>query len=243
MKVIAHRGASGEYPENTLLAFSEAIKQLADGIELDIQYHYSNNFVLLHDNDLQKTTNGKGSVNDYSLGDLQQLDAGLGEFIPTLHQALELINGDCFVNIEVKTAVIDKASLLKIITLLQRDVAHAINFHDFSWHQFIVSSFNHQLLAELKTLFPKLATATLVALCPLNYAQCAQQLKAISLNPSIEIVNQQLVDDAHQRGLNVWVYTVDIKEDIKKCLSYGVDGVFTNYPKQTKHYIEQLQTR
>ncbi|MFQ3288353.1 MAG: glycerophosphoryl diester phosphodiesterase, partial [Alteromonadaceae bacterium] len=121
MKVIAHRGASGEYPENTLLAFSEAIKQLADGIELDIQYHYSNNFVLLHDNDLQKTTNGKGSVNDYSLGDLQQLDAGLGEFIPTLHQALELINGDCFVNIEVKTAVIDKASLLKIITLLQRD--------------------------------------------------------------------------------------------------------------------------
>jgi glycerophosphoryl diester phosphodiesterase len=241
MKVIAHRGASGEYPENTLLAFSEAIKQRADGIELDIQYHHSDNFVLLHDNDLENTTNGKGSVNNYSLTDLQQLDAGLGEFIPTLHQALKLINGDCLVNIELKTAVIDKASLLKIITRLQNDIEHAINFHDFAWSQFIVSSFNHALLAELKNLFPKLATATLVALCPLNYAQCAQQLKAINLHPSIEILNQQLVDDAHQHGLTVWVYTVDIEEDISKCFAYGVDGVFTNYPKQTKHYIEQLQ--
>ena len=77
MKVIAHRGASGEYPENTLLAFKEAIKQQADGIELDIQYHHSNHFVLLHDNYLEKTTNGKGSVNDYSLTNLQKLNQKL----------------------------------------------------------------------------------------------------------------------------------------------------------------------
>tara|TARA_B110000091_G_C13785417_1_gene463098 strand:- start:366 stop:1097 length:732 start_codon:yes stop_codon:yes gene_type:complete len=243
MKVIAHRGASGQYPENTLLAFSEAIKQLADGIELDIQYHHSHNFVLLHDNDLKKTTNGEGSINDYSLVDLQQLDAGLGEFIPTLQQALKLINGDCLVNIELKTTVIDQASFLKIITLLEHNIEHAIMFHGFSSSQFIISSFNHPLLAELKTLFPELATATLVDLCPLNYAQCAQQLKAVSFNPSIKIVNQQLVDDAHRRGLNVWVYTVDIRQDIDKCFAYGVDGVFTNYPKQTKNYIQQLQTK
>jgi len=241
MKVIAHRGASGEYPENTLLAFAEAIKQKADGIELDIQYHHANSFVVLHDDYLEKTTNGQGLINDYTLMDLQKLDAGQGQFIPTLAQALKLINGDCLVNIEIKTSFTDKHYLLKIINLLQRNIEHAIEFHNFSLSQFIVSSFNHTLLAELKILFPTLATAALVASCPVNYAQCAQQLKAIGFNPSIAILNQQLVDDAHRRGLKVWVYTVDKEESLAKCFFYGVDGVFTNYPKKTKFYLQQLQ--
>ncbi len=243
MKIIAHRGASGEYPENTLLAFTEAIKQQADGIELDIQYHHSANFVLLHDSYLEKTTNGQGSVNDYLLSDLQKLDAGRGEFIPTLPQALQLINGKCLVNIEVKSAVVDNNSMLKIVTLLEKNINKAVEQYNFSVQQFIISSFNHPLLHKIKTLIPKLSTAALVASCPLNYALCAQQLKTISLNPSIEILNQQLVDDAHQKGLKVWVYTVDKKEDIEKCYRYGVDGIFTNYPRKSKGYLTLLTTK
>jgi len=240
MKVIAHRGASGEYPENTLLAFKEAIKQQSDGIELDIQYHHSNNFVLLHDYYLEKTTNGKGSIKDYSLIDLQKLNAGQHEFIPTLNQALKLIGGSCLVNIEIKSNVTDNSSLKKIYQLLTELLEHAVDNYNFKWTQFIISSFNHPLLANIKVSLPKISTAALIASCPVNYALCAVQLGSISINPSIEIVNQQLVDDAHQRGLQVWVYTVDREEDILKCYFYGVDAVFTNYPAQTKSYIKQL---
>ena len=241
MKVIAHRGASGEFPENTLLAFKKAIKQQADGIELDIQYHHSNTFMLLHDNYLDKTTNGNGVINDYSLVDLQKLDAGQGETIPTLNQALTVINGQCLVNIEIKSPTTEPQSLLTIISLLQQNLEQAINDNNFSWSQFVISSFNHPLLAEIKKHIPRASTAALVASCPINYAQCAQQLEAVSFNPSIEMLNQTLVDDAHHRGLKVWVYTVDREKDIAKCHSYGVDGIFTNFPKQTKRYIQKIE--
>ncbi|MCJ8320137.1 MAG: glycerophosphodiester phosphodiesterase [Colwellia sp.] len=240
MKVIAHRGASGEYPENTLLAFKEAIKQQADGIELDIQYHQSNDFVLLHYYYLDKTTDGKGSINDYSLADLQKLNAGQNEFIPTLKQALKLIDGKCLVNIEIKSAETNNYALIKIFQLLKQVLNHAIAHYNFTWSQFVVSSFNHPLLAEIKTSLPKISTAALTASCPVDYAECALQLSANNLNPSIEIISQQLIDDAHQKGLQVWVYTVDREEDILKCYLYGVDAVFTNYPAQTKCYINQL---
>jgi len=243
MKVIAHRGASGEYPENTLLALKEAMNQQTDGIELDIQYHHSNHFVLLHDNYLEKTTDGKGSINDYSLIDLQKLNAGKNEFIPTLNQALKLIDGYCLVNIEIKSSETKKSALVKMFLLLQEVLAHAVLHYNFSWSQFVVSSFNHPLLAEIKTTLPKISIAVLTASCPLTYARCAQQLNANSFNPSIQIINQELVDDAHQRGLEVWVYTVDREEDVSRCYIYGVDAVFTNFPTQTKHYINQLNQK
>lgn len=240
MKVIAHRGASGEFPENTLAAIKEAINQQADGIEFDIQYHHSNDFVLLHDYSLEKTTNGKGSINDYSLIDLQKLNAGQNEFIPTLHQALALINGHCLVNIEIKSSDTKNNDLLKVTQLLSQVLNHAVNHNNFLWSQFIVSSFNHQLLAKIKPLLPKISTATLIRTCPVDYAQCAQQLNANGINPSFNIINQQLIDDAHQRGLQVWVYTVDSEEDIYSCYFYGIDAVFTNFPARTKTFINLL---
>ena len=241
MQVIAHRGASGDFPENTLLAFNQAITQQADGIEFDVQYHHSGHFVVFHDNYLERQTNGKGTINHYSLTNLQQLDAGQKQFIPTLEQALATINGRCIVNIEIKSSTDDESCLQEMTQKLMTILTIAINQHNFISSQLIVSSFNHLLLAKIKKLIPQTPTAALVASCPIDFAHCAEQLNAMSFNPSINIVNQHLVDDAHQRDLKVWVYTVDRKEDIAKCYDYGVDAVFTNYPNRTLHYINQLK--
>ncbi len=240
MKIIAHRGASGEYPENTLLALDQAINQAADGIEFDVQYHQSGQFILLHDADLETSTNGKGHFSQLTLAQLQQLDAGQGQQIPTLQQALQQINGRCLVNIELKLISTDNQEMLKIILALHKMLSRAVAEQHFTWQQFIISSFNHPLLAEIKLLVPKLTTAALTASCPLNYAAFAQELKTFSINPAINMLTPNLVKDAHQRGLQVWAYTVDKKSDIQYCYDLAIDGIFTNYPAKSRHYLKQL---
>ncbi len=241
MKIIAHRGASGEFPENTLLSIEQGILQQADGVEFDVQYHHSGQFILLHDYYLDKTTNGQGKINDFSLEALQQLDAGNGQILPTLTQALKTIKCRCLVNIEVKTTVVETLLLAKMINALYECIDQAINCFGFTRAHFVISSFNHHLLAQLKATYSQLNTAALIATCPLTYTQFATVLKVSGVNPSIETLNKALVDDAHGRGFSVWVYTVDKYREINECFTLGVDGVFTNYPKQSREYLKQIQ--
>jgi glycerophosphoryl diester phosphodiesterase len=239
MKIFAHRGASGEFPENTLLAFEQAIVQGADGIELDVQYHHSGQLILLHDASLNTTTNGQGNFNDLSLNQLQQLDAGSGQQIPTLQQALELINGRCKVNIEVKLSNSAAAQITELLTTLQRQLAYAIEQYNFNWSQFIISSFNHPLVAAIT--MPKVATAALIACLPLSLSKFATALNTGGVNPSINCLDLALVQDAHQRGLKVCVYTVDTEEDLALCSNMNVDAIFTNYPARSRSILQKLQ--
>ena len=102
MKVIAHRGASAQEPENTLLAIQAAIDAKVDAIEIDIHL-VENQLVVIHDRWLDKTTNGSGRVGDKAFTELRQLDAGKGQKIPTLWEVLETIDGQCDLNIELKS--------------------------------------------------------------------------------------------------------------------------------------------
>lgn len=241
MKVIAHRGASGEFPENTLLAFEQALVQGADGIELDVRYHHSGQFFLLHDNELNVISNGQGNFDHLSVAQLQQLDAGSGQQIPSLTQALKLINGRCQVNIELKSNASSPHDIAKLLMALQQQLDSAVEQYQFSWSHFLISSFNHHLVAAQAKLLPPVATAALIASIPLGYSQFALDLAVCAINPSIDCLNQALVHDAHQRGLLVWVYTVDKQQDIANCYAMGVDAIFTNYPARSRHYIEQLK--
>lgn len=237
MKIFAHRGASGSFPENTLLAFDKAIREKAEGIEFDVQYHSSGQLVILHDFTLEKTTDGHGPINGYSLTELQQLDAGQGEIIPTLAQALTLIKGKCLVNIELKSRDSNEQTMNAIIDALIKTLTEAINHHQFTWTDFVVSSFNHPLLQKIKHTIPSLPIGVLLASCPITYAKCAQNLSAYSVHPSIDSINEAFVKDAHQRNLKVWVYTVDKPIDIDYCQAINVDGIFTNFPIKTREYL------
>ena len=242
MKIIAHRGASGDYPENTLLAFEQAIVQGADAIELDAHYHPCGEFVLLHAPYLDTSTNGTGKYHRQSLAELKKLDAGANEQLPTLTEALTLINGRCPVNIELKAMTGDKVEMRAIVQALQQLLAQQVSSGSYTWSHFVVSSFNHPLLKMIKSAMAQVRIAALIACIPQDYATLAQSLNAASINPTIECINQELVMDAHQRGLEVWVYTVDRPEDIKDCQAMGVDAIFTNYPERSRKLLRAKHT-
>ena len=226
MQIIAHRGASGDFPENTLLAIEQAIIQGADAIEIDV-FAVDGELIVIHDHHLSRTTSGSGSIYQYSLQQLMQLDAGRGQRIPTLWQVLQLLApGNLWLNIELK----GEDTVAPLLTLLSKAAAEL----PLDLNRLLISSFNHHLLFALKQHSPALRLGALTASLPIGYASFAQQLQAYSVNCDVSFINQAFVDDAKARGLKVFVYTVDQSDDIKRMADYGVDGIFTNHPAQTR---------
>jgi len=232
MQIIAHRGASGDYPENTLLAIEQAINQAADAIEIDV-FAVQGELIVIHDHHLARTTNGSGSIYDYTLSQLQLVDAGQGQRIPSLWQVLQLINNKVWLNIELKGA----DTVAPLLALLQR----AEQELQFNLDQLLISSFNHHLLVQLNHARPELKLGALTASLPLDYANFAAALHAHSVNCDSSFIDQVFVDDAKSRGLKVFVYTVDQPDDIIRMQQYGVDGIFTNSPARSRQHLTSAQ--
>lgn len=221
MQIIAHRGASGLAPENTLKAMTKALELGVSAIEIDVQSADGELWVF-HDRRLERCTNGKGLLGAQSRGYLAQLDAGEGEVIPTLWQVMTLIAGRCELHIELKDALSAEA----VATLTRRAETEL----GFSASQWLISSFHHPELTRFARLRPDIRLGALIAHLPLTLAEGAKQLGAWSLNCDVDFVNQRLVADAHRRGLKVLVYTVDYLEDYQHLTTLGVDGIFSNRP-------------
>jgi glycerophosphoryl diester phosphodiesterase len=228
MLIFAHRGASADAPENTLLAIDLALTQQADGIEIDV-YQLGNELVVIHDRWVCRTTNGNRPLSDYTLEELQTLDAGQGQFVPTLWQVLQQVQGKCLMNIEIK-GVHD-------VLLVKESINKAIRHLNFKPEQFIVSSFNHHLLLAFKSIAPTIKIGALTASNPLGHANFAQELNAYSVNVDVSFVDQAFVMDAHRRGLKMFVYTVDEPEELLRLQAWGVDGVFCNRPAKAKQVL------
>jgi glycerophosphoryl diester phosphodiesterase len=148
VKVYGHRGGRTRYPENTLAAFAGAMQAGAHGIELDVQRCATKELVVIHDADLQRTTNGTGLVGETTLSDLKKLDAGSWfkpefntERIPTLLEVLELVNGNVVINIELKNSPVDYPGI-------EDDLAEVISHYKYP-DQLIISSFDHRLLKRV----------------------------------------------------------------------------------------------
>ncbi len=226
MLMIAHRGASGWAPENTLPALKRAVELDSDMVELDVFACRTGEIVVIHDELVDRTTDGWGRVEDHSLADLQRLDAGGGAQIPQLQEVLDLLDKGSVpvpVNIEVKD---DRAS---------QGVEDIIrNFRETrGWEgsRFLVSSFNHPVLKRFHQRMPDIRIGALTGSLPLDMAAYAEQLGAWSANIDMDLICPEFVDDAHRRGLKVLTYTVNTREDLQRMAAMGVDGVFTNYPK------------
>lgn len=231
MLVIAHRGASFEAPENTLVAFERAIDAHADGIELDVMAVDGELFVF-HDRYLRRLAAQPGRFQDLTADQVRALRIFSQHPIPTLMEALEFIQGRCMVNIELKSQV-DEAALIQHLD-------HAEKSLGFRPEQLLVSAFNHHWLRALKQHRPHTRIGALSASCLLEYARFAEQLSAYSLHIDIDFVTPELVADAHQRDLQVYVYTVDEPEDILLLQQWQVDGIFTNHPRHTRNILDGL---
>ncbi len=229
MFIFAHRGVSGHFPENTLKAIQAALDCGADGIEIDV-YALEDELVVIHDRELNRTTNGTGVLEDYSLPELLQLDAGAGEKIPILWQVLELVQNRCVLNIELKGH--DTAALL--VKLLHK----ARSELGTDWSTLLISSFHHPMLQQIKTLIPELAIGALTASIPLSYCAFATEIGAVSVNCDRAFIDEKMVQDAKQRGLKVYVYTVNNEREARRLQQMGVDGIFCNFPNEAKNWFE-----
>ncbi|MGL6549566.1 glycerophosphodiester phosphodiesterase [Aeromonas hydrophila] len=221
MQIIAHRGASGLAPENTLKAIRLALALGAGAIEIDVQLADGELWVF-HDRRLERCTDGSGVLTAQSRAYLASLDAGEGEGIPTLWQVMEVIAGQAELHIELKGS-----QTADEVARLTRRAEAELGFGPTQW---VVSSFHHPELARFAALRPDIRLGALTSTIPLTLAKFAAELGAWSLNCDVDFVDQALVQDAHKRGLKVLVYTVDEPADQAMLAAIGVDGIFTNRP-------------
>lgn len=225
MLSIGHRGAAGHEPENTLLSIEKALDLGVDFIEIDV-YCIEGALLVIHDETLDRTTNGSGYIWDHSLAELRQLDAGKGQQIPLLEEVLEAVNRRAGINIELKGA----QTASPTAALINRYIRSG----GWRYSDFLVSSFNHHELAAIKKIQPEIPIGALICGIPIDYARFAEALRSYSVNPSLDFINAEFVADAHQRGLKVLVYTVNNRADLQRMSDLGVDGVFSDYPDLVK---------
>ncbi len=234
---IAHRGASGDYPENTLVAFAAAIEAGARMCELDVQLSADRVAVVIHDDTVDRTTDGRGAVASMTLAELRRLDAGrryrprfTGVRIPTLDEVLSLSKGRCALNLELKAAGVEA------------EVCRLVRTHD-ALADTIVSSFDWPALAAVRKLEPALGVGVLADKRAGAMLEEAARLRAVSVNPRYDMVTAELIKRAHNMGLQVMVWTVDRVAQMRRMIAMGVDGIMTNYPARLAALIEAGSTR
>ncbi|GAA4342537.1 glycerophosphodiester phosphodiesterase [Kangiella taiwanensis] len=227
--VIGHRGATGLEPENTLRSFDKALKLGVNGVEFDVQ-NIHGELLVFHDESLERTTNGEGKLLNHSVEHLRKLDAGKGEQIPTLAEVVELIGDQAFINIELKG--LDTASLVM-------DLVKLLDKKRFKKEQFIISSYLFSELYLVHELDPEIQIGVIADDQPLIALDFADEVDAYSFHPSYSILDEQLVDDAHNAGMKVYVHTVNDLEKIDQARLMKVDGVFTDYPDRVLAYLQR----
>ncbi len=226
---IGHRGAMGHAPENTLNSIHKALELGVACVEVDV-YYVDGHLLVFHDDRLERTSNAEGYLEEQSFEYLRTLDAGDGQRIPTLEEVCEAIDSRACINIELK----GKAAAAPVVDLISKYV-------EKGWHKdsFLVSSFNHRELLVVKRLDEDIKLGALIRALPVDDAKFASDLGAFSVNPALDCIDQQFVDDAHSRGLKVYVYTVNHPDDIEKMHRLGVDGVFCNFPERVLENYSQ----
>ncbi len=233
--VIAHRGASADAPENTLAAFGLGISQGADGVELDVHLTKDGKLAVIHDHRLDRTTTGTGLVKDKTMGELVSEDAGswfspayAGIRIPELNEVLALLPAGYIVNIEIKNGPVFYPQIGRKLAEILQD-----------WkgrHQYVISSFDHQVLTEVHTADPDLPLGLLYEAQLFNPAVYVNTLPypVYSLHVFQHFATRAFVEAAHTVGLQVFTYTVDDKDDLARVYAAGVDGIICNHPQRAR---------
>lgn len=233
--VIAHRGASAYYPENTMAAFRGAVEMNAEMIELDVMMTKDGVPVAFHDAHLDDHTNSSGLLADYTLEELQKLDAGSwfdskfrGEPIPTLEEAIAFAAGNIALNIEIKTEAVSD----QLEGGVEEKSIELVKKYGMEDHV-LFSSFDYRAVAHLKELAPDMPVAILyeerqsAGMMP---SELVSKYQADAFNCSFRELNRKWLGDTREHNIPVFVYTVDRKSRMKKLLRNGVAGIFTNKP-------------
>ncbi|MEK5496469.1 glycerophosphodiester phosphodiesterase [Bacillus sp. FSL M8-0077] len=231
MYIIAHRGASSAAPENTIAAFDAAVEQGADYIELDVQMTMDQHVVVIHDDTVDRTTNGSGLVKSYTLQQLKKLDAGswfdplyANERIPTLQDVMGRYSERIGILIELKHP--------KRQVGIEKAVADIISRFGYSRH-LMVQSFDETALQRIKALAPSLRTAFIIKPSILKLAKRNLSMYssfADCLNMKKTMINRWWINRIHSFGMDIFIWTVKDQETADRIKKYPIDGVVTDNP-------------
>ncbi|MGG5462499.1 glycerophosphodiester phosphodiesterase [Clostridium sp. B9] len=229
MNIFAHRGFSGKYPENTLLAFKEALKLDIDGIELDVHKSKDGKLVVIHDEDVKRTFQGNGEIKNLNYDELLKLKCSKNGFeenlecrIPLLEEVLDLIKDrDIILNIEIKNDIVSYDNI-------EFDVLNLIKKYEVK-NKILISSFNHKALRRVKELQGDINIGVLYEEEIPNVIEYAKEIGAYAIHPCKSLITDEIVKEAHDNNIKVNVYTVNKEADVKRLNSWNVDGIFTDY--------------
>jgi glycerophosphoryl diester phosphodiesterase len=217
MLKIGHRGAKAHEPENTIRGFKKAIELGVNAIELDVRKTKDGKLVVIHDAEVNKTTNGMGKVDKLTLEEIKELDTQKGEKIPTLKEALEFLGEKVKILIELKEPGYEEETydLIK-----KKDLIDNV----------IIVSFKEEALNKIRELDPNIETGLIYARYK-KPLEKAVELKVDYVLPLYHFTHTTDVKRAHEKGLKVIVWTINKKEDVEKYVAKGVDGITSDSPE------------
>lgn len=235
--VWAHRGASGYAPENTLAAFQKAVDLGADGVELDIQLTKDDQIVVIHDETIDRTSDGKGWVKDYTLEELRAFNYNRTKpeykhaDIPTMREVFELLKPTgLFINIEIKTGVVFYEKIEEKILALTKEMGME--------DRVCYSSFNHYTVTHIHELKPDAEVGFLYADGPIDMPSYGVKHGVNALHPALyNLQYDGFVKECKEKGLKLNVWTVNERPYMEMCCQYGVDAIITNYPDIAKEVV------
>ncbi len=226
VNIMGHRGAPAYEPENTLRSIRRALKMGVAAVEVDVQLSQDGRLMVIHDDTVDRTTNGHGAVKDLTFAELRALNAGKGEPIPSLEEMVDLVKGRAHLVVELKQPDAAAPLLRFFQEHLLFDAAQVISF----WHP---------VLKTLKEQEPRLRTGVLMVGCPADPVGLARAARAETLVLNYRYVNRELVDAAHRQGIRVIVWNIDDPEILKPYLAMNLDAIGTNRPQEIINYLSK----
>lgn len=225
---IAHRGFSGKYPENTMLAFKKAIEAGCGGIELDVHLTRDNEIVVIHDETVDRTTDGRGAVKDFTLQELRFLNAGCSfpgcsEKIPTLREYFELVK-----NLPILTNIELKNSEYYYEGLEEKTIQIVREFH--LEDSVVFSSFNNASIMLCRQLAPEIKGGFLCDKPVQNCGSYASFCGIAYIHPNYSQITEGEISSCHAKGVGLNLWTVNEPEAMRRFIRLGVQGIITNHP-------------
>jgi glycerophosphoryl diester phosphodiesterase len=230
MNIIAHRGLSGRYPENTRIAFEEAAKLSIWGVEFDVHVTMDQELVVIHDESLHRTSNGKGFVKDFTLAELRHLDFGswfapqfTGQQILTLREVLHIFQSTTLqINIELKTDIFEYEGIEQLVA----DEIQALQLENRVW----ISSFNHETIARFKKINSNVKTALLFSSLITDLEEYVKKSNCDAIHIHYYHSLRKIIQQAIANGLIVRAYTVNDKTIAGQLAATGIKAIFTDHP-------------
>jgi len=232
IQVIGHRGAMGHALENTLESVKKAIALKADGIEIDVFKTKSGDLVVYHDSILSRLSNSNAFIEEISLDSIKKIQLINGSSIPTLNEVIDLIPDDIFLNIELK----GKGTAIPTIEILR----NYFNKDLIKEENLLISSFDWDELLILRSVSQEIPIGVLIDGNPLLALKFAEEVKATSINSDYKFLNKKNIELINAMGYKLFPYTVNDKDEMKKLISLGVDGIITDYPDKLKNILNNF---